>query len=246
MNKNYFLGILFIISTTALVLAILAFNKNKHEKFFDFVETKNKHEKFFDFVEIGTSDFDTEVELASDYTVGLSVEPLVDYYNRLPIRAQCVKENAAISNTPGTLPMYYIPPKVVKKLDLPSWITGSNALGEPHKRVLKELKKRGLDENLFEKVQVSVLTFGQLMDKYKVKGIRYLKIDTEGHDPIVLESMISYCDQYPKVYPTRIQFESNGLSDTERERRVIQSLEERGYRDITPAEKTNDKIMIRS
>jgi FkbM family methyltransferase len=204
------------------------------------------HARTFDFVEIGTSDFDTEVEKASDSTVGLSVEPLVEYYLRLPNKAQCVKENAAISDTPGTLPMYYVPPDTVKKLNLPSWITGSNALGEPHKLVLGELKKRGLTENLFETVPVPVLTFGQLMQKHKVEGIKYLKIDTEGHDPIILESMISYCDKHPHVYPIRVQFESNGLSDAERERKVIRKLEERGYKDITPdKENARDKVMIR-
>lgn len=204
------------------------------------------HARTFDFVEIGTSDFDTEVETASDSTVGLSVEPLVEYYLRLPNKPQCVKENAAISDTAGTLPMYYVPPETVEKLDLPSWITGSNALGEPHKLVLEELKKRGLNENLFETVPVPVLTFGQLMQKHKVEGIKYLKIDTEGHDPVILESMISYCDNHPHVYPIRVQFESNGLSDAERERKVIRKLEERGYKDITPdKENARDKVMIR-
>ena len=211
-----------------------------------FPTEKVQNGRTFDFVEIGTSDFDTEVELANDYTLGLSVEPLADYYNRLSSKARCVKENAAISDTAGTLPMYYVPPEIVKKLDLPLWITGSNALGEPHKLVLEELNKRGLPENLFEQVQVPVLTFGQLMEKHKVEGIKYLKIDTEGHDPIVLESMISYCDQHPQVYPTRIQFESNELSDAGREKRVIQSLEERGYKDVTEdKENARDKVMIR-
>ena len=116
----------------------------------------------------------------------------------------------------------------------------------PHKLVLGELKKRGLTENLFETVPVPVLTFGQLMQKHKVEGIKYLKIDTEGHDPIILESMISYCDKHPHVYPIRVQFESNGLSDAERERKVIRKLEERGYKDITPdKENARDKVMIR-
>ena len=45
--------------------------------------------------------------------------------------------------------------------------------------------------------------------------------------------------------PTRIQFESNGLSDAGHEKRVIQSLEERGYKDITEHKDAHDKVMIR-
>ena len=50
----------------------------------------NKH---FNFVEIGTSDFDTEIQKAGDSDVGLSVEPLKKYLDRLPNKPNCVKVN---------------------------------------------------------------------------------------------------------------------------------------------------------
>jgi len=41
----------------------------------------------YDFVEIGTSDFDTLIETATDATRGLSIEPVRYYLDRLPERA---------------------------------------------------------------------------------------------------------------------------------------------------------------
>ena len=38
----------------------------------------------FDFIEIGTSDFDTLIEDASESTRGISIEPIKYYLDRLP------------------------------------------------------------------------------------------------------------------------------------------------------------------
>jgi len=32
---------------------------------------------------------------------------------------------------------------------------------------------------------------------YQVKTLKYLKIDTEGSDPLILDSMMEYCDKFP-------------------------------------------------
>ena len=39
---------------------------------------------YFDFVEIGTSDFDTLIAAADQNTIGLSIEPIREYLDRLP------------------------------------------------------------------------------------------------------------------------------------------------------------------
>ena len=45
----------------------------------------------------------------------------------------------------------------------------------------------------------------------KVNTVEYLKIDAEGHDPIILKNMMDYCDSYPQSFPKKIKFESNFL-----------------------------------
>jgi hypothetical protein len=39
---------------------------------------------FFDFVEIGTSDFDTLIQKAGDTDIGISIDPIDEYLERLP------------------------------------------------------------------------------------------------------------------------------------------------------------------
>ena len=47
--------------------------------------------KHYDFIEIGTSDFDTLIETSNDDTVGISIEPINYYINRLPNKKNIVK-----------------------------------------------------------------------------------------------------------------------------------------------------------
>ena len=68
-----------------------------------------------DFLEIGTSDFDTCIEHASDTTKGISVEPIKFYIDRLPNPKNVKKVNAAISPTNSEKDsfMYYIPHETI-------------------------------------------------------------------------------------------------------------------------------------
>ena len=195
--------------------------------------------RHFKFVEIGTSDFDTEIEKASDTDVGLSVEPLKMFLDRLPDKRNCKKVNVAISDQADTMSMYYVDPKDVRKHELPYWIVGSNSLGNPHPFVLKLLQEKNL-ESLIKTTPVQVITFGMLMEEQGIASIDYLKVDTEGHDPTVLRSMIEYCDRNPEVYPLRIQFETNGLADKRLEEEIIKALEKRGY---SVESRGNDTVM---
>ena len=211
------------------------------ESFYSYYVWKALGPRHFKFVEIGTSDFDTEIEKANDTDVGLSVEPLKMFLDRLPDKQNCTKVNVAISDRPDTLSMYYVDPEDVRKHELPSWVIGCNSLGKPQPTVSKLLQDKNL-ESLIKTKPVQVITFGMLMEEQGVAGIDYLKVDTEGHDPIVLRSMIEYCDRNPGVYPLRIQFESNGLADKRSEEEMIKALEKRGY---SIESRGSDTIMTR-
>ena len=50
--------------------------------------------KDLDFLEIGTSNFDTLIQLADNKTVGISVEPIKYYLDSLPSPANVLKINA--------------------------------------------------------------------------------------------------------------------------------------------------------
>jgi len=53
-----------------------------------------------------------------------------------------------------------------------------------------------------------------------------LKIDTEGHDCIILNDFLDTVDILPRI----IQFENNELSDQKEIKAVTKRLKERGYR----------------
>jgi hypothetical protein len=99
---------------------------------------------FYDFIEIGTSDFDTLIERADDQTVGLSIEPIFAYLDRLPCPKRCAKLNAAISDHDGEAVVFFIAPEKIAELGLPEWFKGCNSVGKPHQTVASFLERLAL------------------------------------------------------------------------------------------------------
>ena len=165
-------------------------------------------------IEIGTSDFRTEAGKVE----GLFIEPVKEHFDRLP---KCLKENCAISNREGFIDLFYIPSQVIQSEGLPNWVRGCNSVGTPHSTIVD----RGWDRFLKHEV-VRVERIKTLIDKYEVKSISLLKIDTEGHDCIILNDFLDTCDIKPRV----IQFESNGLSNQIEIYKVVDRLKFLGYK----------------
>ena len=71
----------------------------------------------YDFVEIGTSDFNTILQRENS-GIGLSIEPLKVYLDRLPDKVGVTKVNCAISDFDGSVDVYWIDPEDIKKYNL--------------------------------------------------------------------------------------------------------------------------------
>lgn len=183
----------------------------------------------FDFIEIGTSDFNTLIKTASDQTVGLSVEPLLDYLKRLPDRQRVTKVNAAVSDVNGTMEIYYIPDSVRLANKLPSWIKGTNKIGECHPTVVRYLTKHSLPLSLITHQTVPVLSVSELFEKYAVGSIDFLKIDTEGHDCVIMNAYLTIAEARPTLRARKIQFEANALSSQDDVTQIIQRMQALGY-----------------
>ena len=65
----------------------------------------------FHFVEIGTCDYDTLLESCRDDQLGISVEPIKAYLDRLPSRPNVTKIHAAISSADGLVDLYWVRPE---------------------------------------------------------------------------------------------------------------------------------------
>jgi hypothetical protein len=125
-------------------------------------------------IEIGTSDFRTNAGIKD----GIFIEPVKYYFDRLP---ECNKENVAISNVEGEIDIYYLTDEEINKYDLPQWSRGCNSINQLHPTIKTLLDDRGLDYSVCRCDKVKVVRIKTILDKYGVKNIDRLKVDTEGH-----------------------------------------------------------------
>jgi hypothetical protein len=138
-----------------------------------------------DFIEIGTSYFDTLIEKASDETYGISIEPLKVYLDRLPNKKNVLKINCAISknNKETEDYIYYIKPEFITE----EWMAGSNLIGDFH-----PLHKKLNLTHLVDSQKIKLIPLEKILTENKIRKINFLKIDTEGFDSFIVESLLPY------------------------------------------------------
>jgi sulfotransferase len=180
---------------------------------------------YFDFIEIGSADFETLIEQATHETRGITVEPLAKYLNKLPDRKNVIKVQAAISDRDGTDLIYYVDESKIKEHGLPEWTSGSSSLGKPHDYLTLFYGKE-FYESLVETQEVKTITFKTLVSTYDIQQIKYLKIDTEGHDHVVLKSYLEVCEENPKLLAETVLCEYDKLvSDMVEMDKVLEKFE---------------------
>lgn len=181
----------------------------------------------YDFVEIGTSDFDTLIEKATDETIGLSIEPLQEYLDNLPDKPKVKKLNFAISiNEEDTeVDLYYVPKEEIINNKLVPWLRGCNRIGGMH-----PAHSRWGVTHLVKVVKVPCYPLSKILEDNDVTELDFLKIDTEGFDCKILGSFVEYLTNKDKSYwPKKIRFESNHLTLEETILETIAIYENLGY-----------------
>ena len=178
-----------------------------------------------DFVEIGTSNFFTCIQECGENDKGLSIEPISYYLNSLPNKWNVRKINCAVSldGTEGEIDMYYIPESVIIEHNLPLYLKGCNSVNEPHPLTIGW-------SNLVVKETVPKIAISTILTKNSVRGIKYLKIDTEGADCHILIQLMLYLQDKPIEYwPLRINYESNEWSSPELKAKTLNLYFGNGY-----------------
>ena len=194
----------------------------------------------YDFIEIGTSNFNTLTEKASDKTRGIAVEPLRHYLEQLPVRYGVVKDNVAVSSKPGSARVYYIPEIEISKHGLQPWFKGCNSLHGYH-----PLHLRHNVTHLCRAEEVDVVTPEQLWRKHRVRRVATLKIDTEGHDCVILKSLHDFLRGKPRhLWPATIQFESNEHTAREDVDNTIHLYQKSGYVVVSRGHDTVMRMLI--
>jgi len=180
----------------------------------------------YDFIEIGTSNFDTLIQNADNNTKGISVDAVKYYIDNLPNKLNVKKLNVGISNVNSYLDVYYIPEEIIKIKKLPAWFKGCNCINTYH-----PLHIQYNITNLCTIEKVKVITSYELFYQNKVRKVKYLKIDTEGHDCIILKCLFSYIKYLPKEFhPDKILFETNIHSMSQDVDEVINLFSSIGYK----------------
>ena len=182
----------------------------------------------YDFIEIGTSDFRTLIQTCNDNEIGLSIEPIKMYLDNLPNKPNVTKVNCAISNENGSIDVYYVKPDDIIKYNLPHWVRGCNSINKPHPTVLNLLGNK--HDIVITKESVKVLNWLKLIEMYHIETIGYLKIDTEGHDGLILDDYYKACLNDNKLLANTIIFENNILSNSELNNIVINNFLKLGYK----------------
>jgi len=183
----------------------------------------------YDFIECGLSDFDCIIQTCSENKIGLSIEPLKFYLDRLPNKKNVQKVNVSLGDKDGVISIYYILPENIEKYGICSWIRGCNSVNKPHPSVINYLKAANLPESLIENRKVEVLTYASLVKKYKIESVKYFKCDTEGNDVPILKSIIEACSTGLSKFPDKIFYESNCLSSNDDLIEIEHLLFDNGY-----------------
>lgn len=186
-------------------------------------------------IEIGTSDFRTQAGLVD----GVFIEPVKYYFDRMvnlasqrlidnkwatTTRTPTHFENVAISDYEGSALMWGVKPSNLEQF--PNWARGCVKIGEAHPSIIKHCAEQNLDwQKMIGCERAKVVRIKSIIDKYNITSLDLLKINTAGHDCIILNDYLNTVDILPKV----IQFESNELSDPKEVAKAVARLKPLGY-----------------
>ena len=174
----------------------------------------------YDFIEIGTAYFDTEIQKHNG-RIGLSVDLIQEYLDRLPDVPNVTKVCCAISDKFDEYTVY----KPNFPSHFPEWLSGCVSVLTPHKHIINYCHQTGIPyEDYMTTRVVKAIPVSELIKKYNVGTVEYLKIDTEGHDTVILNQWLDCCQNNKKLYPKRIFFESKDLTPKEELENLNQRL----------------------
>jgi FkbM family methyltransferase len=180
----------------------------------------------YDFIEIGTAYFDTEIQ-KNDGRIGLSIDLIQEYLDMLPNNPNVTKICCAISDK--------FDEYIVYKPNFPStyaqWLSGCVSVINPHKHVIQFCTANNINyKDYITTRTVQAIPVSELVNKYNVTSVEYLKIDTEGHDVIILNNWLDRCENNKELYPKKIFFESKDLTDKNELNKINKRLIDLNYK----------------
>tara|TARA_Y100001935_G_C17217522_1_gene463436 strand:+ start:405 stop:1022 length:618 start_codon:yes stop_codon:yes gene_type:complete len=116
-------------------------------------------------------------------------------------------ENVGVSDKKKQIKFYYVKQSSLKKLGK-DWGSGIGSFKKKH--LLDHHRKRfQITESDIEELDVKIVVFNDLVEKYNISEIEYLFIDTEGYDYQIIKSI-----DFNKTKINKVKFEYKHLDDT--------------------------------
>lgn len=154
------------------------------------------------FIEIGSCDFNTLNNFANHGWEGCIIDPMSEYLNKLEKKKGVHYVNAGMDHDDGERKIYFAPKSVVDHdRDFAGMSTFYTA------------DERGYgSKHLTESKVVKTMSFKTLIEKYNIKKIDFLKIDTEGYD---FEILKMFPWELTKLNPALIKVEHKYINNIE-------------------------------
>ena len=113
----------------------------------------------------------------------------------------------------------------------PGWLRGCVSILKPHPHVIQYCHAHHVNYQSYIHVQkVPILSVEQFIHREEITGVEYLKIDTEGHDCVILNAWLDAAQAVPSLLPSHILYESKDLTDMEERNQMQHRLRGLGYR----------------
>lgn len=169
-----------------------------------------------------TGDLFADIVLSQKSWHGLLIEPVPALFQRLKKNYKSLrftKFRGAISDRTGVARFYYIPGYVIRGAGLPDWYDqiGGFDIG----LVRKQMHYKDVD--CIEHMDTLTMPLSSLLQKYCIRHVDVLHIDTEGHDYKVLQTI-----DLQKYTPTIVMVEIKHLAALYK-RATKRLLQENGY-----------------
>ena len=115
---------------------------------------------------------------------------------------------------------------------MPDWIGGCNKIDILHPTVVNELIRRNISLDIISRDIIKTIDFETFVKENKIIGTKFLKLDTEGHDTVILNNMLDFYEKNDNIFnlPHRISFESNILTNQDEISKMIFRLQNHGYK----------------
>lgn len=156
-------------------------------------------------LEIGPNCVDTVAHVYPDSEI-VMVEPIKEIADRIPKTEKSVVVNMAVSVNPEPIQnFWFIPEKSVTREQLPEWVLTMGSLHKGHPTLIHF----GWD-HLLKRRAVQCITVQDLIDRYDLFDVDFIKIDTEGSDYEILTEIFRI-----GVKPDVVLFESKLMSNVE-------------------------------